>query len=145
MKKYIYKVQDVKLKRYRDYHSHFEDYIYWSDERYVLAETRKDAMKLIFEKDNTKQIKLIACIKFTNPYDMISTMLENVEVDISPPIMWVFDKWGKEYIRNANDIKKLIFSYINRFKGTVYLYYLKGDTRYNDMYERIIKEEQNER
>ena len=141
MKKYIYKVQEFRKEKINDYQSWFMDCFYWSDERYVLGENRKDAMKLIFEKEKTKQVKLITCLKFTNPYDMISTMLENVEVDVSPPIMWVFDKWGKTYIRNANDIKKLIFSYINRFKGTVYIYYLKGDTRYNDMYERVIKEE----
>jgi hypothetical protein len=135
MKKYIYRVRDMKHISYSMMYRH------WSEEKYVLADNRKDAIKLIFDKENTKQIKLITCLKFTNVYDMISTMLENVEVDNSSPILWVFDKWGKQYIRNANDIKKLIFSYINRFKGTVYIHYLKGDTRYNYMYEKVFKEE----
>ena len=140
MKKYIYKVQDVKLKRYRDYHSHFEDYVYWSEEKYVLANSRKDAMKLIFDKENTKQIKLITCLKFTNAYDMISAMIENVEVDNSSPILLIMDKWGRHYVRPINDIKRLVFTYINRFKGTMHIHHLKDSYLYKDIYNELRSE-----
>jgi len=59
MKKFLYRVQEVKPFVSRD----GDGYDYWSEEKYVIAKNRKNAMVKITTKENTNQIKLITTIK----------------------------------------------------------------------------------